>query len=61
MVNQNQANAVMKCQEQLTAAIDVMCNGTDKTRFITLLTGIAQHLLSVCIQLLRSENARQSK
>ncbi len=61
MVNQNQANAVMKCQEQLTAAIDVMCNGTDKTRFITLLTGIAQHLLSVCSQLLRSENARQSK
>lgn len=61
MVNQNQANSVMKCQEQLTEAINEMCNGTDKTRFLTLITGVAQHLLSVCIQVLRRENAKQAK
>lgn len=53
MVNQRQADCVLKCQDTLRVAVDEMCNGTDKTRFLTLTTRVAEHLLSVCIQVIR--------
>ena len=56
MVNQTQADCVMKCRETLDEAIKEMCNGTDRTRFLSLVIGVAEELLSVSIQVIREKN-----